>query len=138
MQQQDPQWIDSFNGEPDDELAGRVRQWFEQKRSAKWMPIWSRENWPTLPLQLLCLQERSPNRQALMIYGFEDLCLIPEGITGWLLPDGEDDTDVVVGLWEGKTYFFTMTNTQTGAVGTLQSRIAWARSFEVPGGHSPK
>lgn len=131
MQEQDTQWIRHPDAKGGDEIMRRVQQWFEQDRTVMWFPIWSRENFPTLPAELLCLQEQSLERQVLFIKEVDDLLTIPAGITGWLLLEGEKDTDIVVGVWDQTAHFLTMAHKQTGENETLQTRIAWALSVQT-------
>jgi hypothetical protein len=46
---------------------------------------------------------------------------LPPGITGWLLPEGDDDTDMVVAVWEGFAHFLSVRDLRTGEPQTLMS-----------------
>lgn len=61
----------------------------------------------------------------MLIKGVEDFLKIPQGITGWLLPEGEKDTDIVVGLWNNTAHFMKAVDKRTGEPQTLQSGRTW-------------
>ena len=46
---------------------------------------------------------------------------LPPGITGWLLPEGDGDTDMVVGLWDGTAHFLSARDHRTGEQQTLMT-----------------
>jgi hypothetical protein len=70
---------------------------------------------------VLCYAEQSSECLFWVIKQVDDLLAIPDGITGWLLPDGDTDTDVVVGLWEGTLTFCKVVDRRNGEPQTLQS-----------------
>ncbi len=115
------QWIGNANNE----MKQRVQQWMTEGRTLVWLPIWSRENFPSIPPRLLQLADRCSERQVMLINSVEDFLKIPHGITGWLLPEGEKDTDIVVGLWDSTAHFMKAVDKRTGEPQTLQSGQNW-------------
>jgi hypothetical protein len=60
-----------------------------------------------------------------LINTVEDFLQIPDGITGWLLPKGDKDTDIVVGLWNDTLHFLKVVDKRTGELQTLKTGKAW-------------
>lgn len=116
-----PQWI----GAADNEMMQRVQQWLADGRTLAWLPILSRENFPAVPPEILYFAEQSPERHVWFVNEVDDFLNIPDGITGWLLPEGDKDTDVVAGLWEDKLYFLRASDKRTGEPQTLQGGRNW-------------
>ena len=116
-----PQWI----GAADNEMMQRVQKWLADGRTLAWLPILSRENFPEVPPDILYYAEQCPERHAWFINHVDDFLNIPDGITGWLLPEGDKDTDVVVGLWEDKLHFLSAIDKRTGERQTLQGGRNW-------------
>jgi hypothetical protein len=110
-----------WNAEPNNEMLLRVQQWLKDGRTLFWLPIFSAENFPGIPWQVLYYAERSNARFCWIAKQIDDLLNIPDGITGWLLPEGDIDTDVVVGLWEGALSFCKVVDSRNGESQTLQS-----------------
>ena len=110
------EWIGNANNE----MKQRVQQWMTEGRTLVWLPIWSRGNFPNIPPRLLQLANKCTERQVMLINAVEDFLKIPQGITGWLLPEGETDTDIVVGLWDSTAHFMKAVDKRTGAPQTLQ------------------
>lgn len=115
------QWI----GAADNESMRRVQQWLADGRTLAWLPIYSAENFPGIPRETLYYAEQCPERHVWLIHQVEDFLQIPEGITGWVLAEGDLDTDVVVGLWEDTLHFVTVVDKQTGEPQTLKTGNAW-------------
>ena len=113
-----------WKGEPNNEMLLRVQQWLKDGRTLFWLPIFSAENFPGIPWQLLSYAEQSSDRFCWIVKQIDDLLGIPDGITGWLLPEGDTDTDVVVGLWEGTLTFCKVIDRRNGEHHTLQSARA--------------
>ena len=44
---------------------------------------------------------------------------MPEGVTGWLMPADEVDTDVACGAWNGEVYILGVKDKRTGRKQTL-------------------
>lgn len=110
-----------WQGTADNEMMLRVQQWLKDGRTFSWRPIFSAENFPDIPWQVLCYAEQSSECLLWVIKQVDDLLAIPDGITGWLLPDGDTDTDVVVGQWEGTLTFCKVVDRRNGEPQTLQS-----------------
>ncbi len=110
-----------WNGEPNNEMLLRVQQWLKDGGTLFWLPIFSADNFPGIPWQLLYYAEQSSDRSCWIVKRIDDLLYIPDGITGWLLPEGDTDTDVVVGLWEGALSFCKAVDSRNGKPQTLQS-----------------
>ncbi len=85
----------------------------------------SSENFPGIDPDILFYAEQSPQRHCWFIDQVDDFLTIPESITGWLLPDGEVDTDVVVGLWDEAVHFCSVTHRRTGEPQPLQTGRPW-------------
>jgi hypothetical protein len=115
------QWVGTANNE----AMQRVQQWLSEGRTLAWLPIWSQENFPTIPKHLLYHAEQCPTRHVWLIKTVDDFLNIPDGITGWLLPEGDKDTDIVVGLWEDTLHFLKAVDKRTGEPQTLQKGRAW-------------
>lgn len=106
------------------DMLNTVQGWLRAGRILCWMPIWSRENFPKVPAHILHDATECPERHVWLIVEVDDFLQIPEGITGWLLPEGEKDTDVVCGLWENEVHFMSSSESSTGLRTTLQSDMA--------------
>ncbi len=104
---------------PENATMQRVQQWFAQGRRLAWLPIFSQVNFPGVPVEILEWADRGLFQSAWPILEFEDLGRLPPGITGWLLPEGDEDTDIVVGLWDGAAYFLGVKDRRTGEPQTL-------------------
>lgn len=115
------QWVGSANNE----AMQRVQRWLAEGRTLAWIPILSRENFPNVPPELLYYADQNPKRHVWLIDTVEDFLKIPDGITGWLMPDGDKDTDIVVGLWEDAVHFLKAVDKRTGEPQTLQTGRAW-------------
>ena len=85
----------------DPEIAQRVQGWLDSERLLVWIPIFSPENFPDLPPQILQVADRYRASIGWRIRRPEDLFDLPEGITGWLMPADAADTDIACGRWEG-------------------------------------
>jgi len=86
-----------------------------------WFPILNSQNFPDVSPAILLHANQSHRCFAWSIEEAEDLLHIPEGLTGWLLPIDQADTDVVVGLWEGELHFVAAVDQGTGQPQTLLS-----------------
>ncbi|MGD9788370.1 MAG: hypothetical protein AB7U30_10515 [Sulfuricellaceae bacterium] len=101
------------------EVEQRVQQWLTSGQLLAWIPILSQENFPDVPLQILQFADRYQAAMRWPIHRPEDLLALPEGITGWLLPMGADDTDVACGVWNGEVYILGVRDKRTGRPQTL-------------------
>jgi hypothetical protein len=104
---------------PENAAMQRVQQWFAQGRRLAWLPIFSQANFPEVPVDILEWADRGLFQSAWPISRVEDLARLPAGITGWLLPEGEDDTDMVVRYWDGAVHFLGAKDRRTGEQQTL-------------------
>lgn len=104
---------------PENAAMQRVQQWFAQGRRLAWLPIFSQANFPEVPVDILEWADRGLFQSAWPISRVEDLARLPAGITGWLLPEGEDDTDMVVRYWDGAVHFLGAKDRRTGEPQTL-------------------
>ena len=103
----------------DAEVAQRLHGWLNSGKPLVWIPILSRENFPDAPPELL---QWADSRQAAFhvpIHEPADLLLMPEGVTGWLMPADADDTDVACGIWSGEVYILGVKDKRTGRKQTL-------------------
>lgn len=114
-----------WHGTADNPMMQRVQQWLAEGRTLAWVPILNAENFPEVPPCVLHQAELNPQRHCWLIEQVEDFLAIPQGITGWVLPKGELDTDVVVGLWEETLRFCRVVDRRTGLRQTLQTGRAW-------------
>ena len=114
-----------WHGTIDNPMMQRVQQWLADGRRLAWLPIFNSENFPSINPETLYYAEQSPQRHCWLIEQVDDFLAIPEGITGWLLPDGDLDTDVVVGLWDDSVYFCSAADRSTGQPQTLQTARVW-------------
>lgn len=114
-----------WHGATDNPMMQRLQQWLAEGRTLAWLPILSTENFPEVPSTVLHQAELNPQRHCWLIEQVEDFLSIPEGISGWVLPKGDLDTDVVVGLWEDTLRFCRVVDRQTGLLQTLQTGRAW-------------
>ena len=115
------QWI----GDADNEAMQRVQGWLAEGRTLAWLPIFSRENFPDIPPEILYFADRCREHPYWPIEKPEDFLQIPEGITGWLLRVGDKDTDIVVGFWEDTAHFLKAVDKRTGEPQSLQSGRNW-------------
>ena len=114
-----------WHGAADNPMMQRVQQWLAEGRTLAWLPILNAENFPEVPSAVLYQADLNPQRHCWLIEQVEDFLGIPEGITGWVLPNGDLDTDVVVGLWEDTLRFCRVVDRRTGLPQTLQTGHAW-------------
>lgn len=115
------QWV----GAPDNEEMKQVQKWLAEGRSFAWMPIFSRANFPHMDPEILFQFDQSPAQQYLPIEKVEDFMQIPPGITGWLLPMGDADTEIVVGVWENEVCFLKAIDNRNGERQSLQRGKTW-------------
>jgi hypothetical protein len=114
-----------WHGAYDNPMMQRVQEWLAEGRTLAWLPILNAENFPEVPPAVLYQADLNPQRHCWLIEQVEDFLAIPEGITGWVLPNGDQDTDVVVGLWEDTLRFCRVVDHRTGLPQTLQTGRAW-------------
>ena len=114
-----------WHGAADNPMMQRVQQWLAGGRRLAWLPIFNSENFPGIDPETLFYAEQSPQRHCWFIDHEDDFLTLPEGITGWLLPDGAEDADVAVGLWDDTVHFCIMADRRTGAPQTLRTGRAW-------------
>ncbi|MCB5247235.1 MAG: hypothetical protein LHW57_04325 [Candidatus Cloacimonetes bacterium] len=110
-------------GEPlacyDHSVAQRVQGWIDSGRPLVWIPILNQENFPDVPFE--DLKEINARRAAMHvpIHQPSDLLRMPEGVTGWLMPEGDTDTDVACGVWNGEVYILGAKDKRDGRKQTL-------------------
>ena len=88
----------------DPEVHKRVQKRLASGQLLAWIPILSQENFPDVPPVLLQFADRFQESMRWPIHRPEDLLVLPDGITGWLLPADAEDTDVACGVWNGEVY----------------------------------
>ena len=103
----------------DPEVHQRVQQWLASGQLLAWIPILSQENFPDVPPDVLQFADRFQESMRWPIHRPEDLLVLPDGITGWLLPADADDTDVACGVWNGEAYILGVQDKRTGRKQTL-------------------
>ena len=97
----------------------RVQQWLASGQLLAWIPILSQENFPDVPPDVLQFADRFQESMRWPIHRPEDLLVLPDGITGWLLPADAEDTDVACGVWNGEVYILGVKDNRTGKPQTL-------------------
>ena len=103
----------------DPEVAQRVQGWLDSGRPLVWIPILSQENFPDAPPEILHWLDSRQAALHVPISEPTDLLRMPEGVTGWLMPADEVDTDVACGVWNGEVYILGVKDKRTGRKQTL-------------------
>ena len=103
----------------DPEVAQRVQGWLDSGKPLVWIPILNQENFPDTPLEILRWADSHQVAFHVPISEPTDLLRMPEGVTGWLMPAGEMDTDVACGVWNGEVYILGVKDKRTGRKQTL-------------------
>ena len=103
----------------DPEVHQRVQQWLASGQLLAWIPILSQENFPDVPPDVLQFADRFQESMRWPIHRPEDLLVLPDGITGWLLPADAEDTDVACGVWNGEVYILGVQDKRTRRPQTL-------------------
>jgi hypothetical protein len=110
------------------EVEQRVQGWLASGQLLTWIPILSQENFPGVPPQILQFADQYQEAMRWPIHRPEDLLVLPEGITGWLLPADADDTDVACGVWNGEVYILCVQDKRTGRKQTLRGEVDATRA----------
>lgn len=84
----------------------------------------SQENFPDTPPEILQWIEARQAALHVPIREPADLLRMPEGVTGWLMPEGDADTDVACGIWAGEVYILGVKDKRTGRKQTLLGECA--------------
>ena len=103
----------------DPEVAQRVQGWLDSGLPLVWIPILSQENFPDAPPESLHWLDSRQAALHVPISEPADLLRMPEGVTGWLMPVDEVDTDVACGVWEGEVYILGVQDKRSGRKQTL-------------------
>lgn len=103
----------------DPEVAQRVQGWLDSGKPLLWIPIFSQENFPDTPPEILQWIEARKAELHVPISEPADLLRMPEGVTGWLMPEGDADTDVACGVWAGEVYILGVADKRNGRKQTL-------------------
>ena len=103
----------------DPEVAQRVQGWLDGGKPLVWIPILSQENFPDTPPEILQWADSHQAAFHVQIHEPADLLLMPEGVTGWLMPTDANDTDVACGVWNGEVYILGVKDKRTGRAQTL-------------------
>ena len=110
----------------DPEVHQRVQQWLASGQLLAWIPILSQENFPDVPPQILQFADQYQEAMRWPIHRPEDLLALPDGITGWLLPADDEDTDVACGVNAGIDTVFVLSGEGTMAdIDTYQIHPTW-------------
>lgn len=115
----------------DPEVAQRVQGWLDSGRPLLRIPIFSQENFPDTPLEILQWIEARQAELHVPISEPADLLRMPEGVTGWLMPEGEVDTDVACGVWNGEVYILGVKDKRSGRKQTLLGERAEVATDQV-------
>ncbi len=108
----------------DPEVAQRVQGWLDSGQPLVWIPILSQENFPDTPPETLHWLDSQQAALHVPIGAPADLLRMPEGVTGWLMPEGAVDTDVACGVWNGELYILGVKDKRNGCKQTLLSGFA--------------
>ena len=103
----------------DPEVMQRLQGWLDSRRPLVWIPILSQENFPHTPLEILQWADSQQAAFHVAVSKPADLLLMPEGVTGWLMPVNEVDTDVACGVWSGEVYILGVIDKRNGRKQTL-------------------
>ena len=103
----------------DPEVAQRVQGWLDSGRPLVWIPILSQENFPDSPPEILHWLDSRQAALHVPIGQPSDRLRMPEGVTGWLMPADEVDTDVACGAWNGEVYILGVKDKRNGRKQTL-------------------
>lgn len=106
-------------GAAGNEEMKQVQKWLAEGRSFAWMPIYSRANFPHIHPSILQHLDECRDQDYWLVSKVEDFLQIPEGITGWLLPTGESDTDVVAVVSKNEVCFSKVIDRRNGKRQTL-------------------
>lgn len=112
-------------------MEQRVMSWFDANRLLIWQPILSADNFPEIPQDILQFANAQRSAFHCPIRGIEDLSNLPEGVTGWLLPADEADTDVACGRFQGEVHFLQVRDRVTGLPQTLLGDATGAPSIDA-------
>ena len=126
----DPMPIERL-GHYDPAVELRVQQWLASGKLLVWIPIISQANFPDVPPQTLLFADRYQKAMRWPIHCPEDLLALPKGITGWLLPADDDDTDVACGVWNGEVYILGVQDKHAGRSQTLLGERADAATADA-------
>ncbi|NBU43865.1 MAG: hypothetical protein EBS37_07250 [Betaproteobacteria bacterium] len=107
----------------DPEIERRVSGWFNSQRPLVWIPIISRQNFPDAPAHVLANAEQFQSQFRVPIAEASDLLSLPDNVTGWLLPDDEEDTDVACTVRNGEVYVLGVQDSRTGRRQTLLGEL---------------
>jgi hypothetical protein len=100
-------------------MEQRVMAWLDAGRLLIWQPILSADNFPEIPHDILQFANAQQAAFHHPVRTIEDFSALPEGVTGWLLPADEADTDVACGRFQGEVHFLQVRDRVTGLVQTL-------------------
>lgn len=88
--------------------------WLSSGKPLVWIPILNQENCPDTPPEILHWLDSQQAALHVPIGDPADLLLMPESVTGWLMPADEADTDVACGVWNGEVYILGVRDERTG------------------------
>ena len=106
-------------GAAGNEVMKQVQQWLAEGRSFAWMPIYSRANYPNINPLILQQFDQCRDQDYWLVAKVEDFLQIPEGVSGWLLPMGESDTDIVAAVAKNEVCFSKVIDRRNGKRQTL-------------------
>ena len=96
-----------------------VQRWLAEGRSFAWMPIYSRANFPHINPAILQQFDQCRDQDCWLVEKVEDFLQIPQRITGWLLPMGEADTEIVAVVSNNEVCFSKVIDRRNGKRQTL-------------------
>ena len=106
-------------GAAGNEEMKQVKKWLTEGRSFAWMPIYSSANFPHIHPSILQQFDECRDQDYWLVSKVEDFLQIPEEITGWLLPMGASDTDIVAAVSKNEVCFSKVIDRRNGKRQTL-------------------
>ncbi len=105
--------------------------WLDANRLLIWQPILSADNFPEISQDILQFANAQQVAFHHPVRTLEDFSDLPEGVTGWLLPADEVDTDVACGRFQGEVHFLQVRDRVTGLPQTLLDDATGVPSIEA-------
>ena len=103
-----------------DAMQRTVNEWFGQRTTLLWVPIFDVDD-NTTATDVQAAHEEFDG--GWLITDIDDLLTLPDGIKGWLIPVDATDTDVACGRWGSQITFMSITDRISGAGVTFRSAV---------------
>lgn len=98
-----------------------VTQWLAQQTPLLWVPIIDVDSFSDA--QEVARESARDMDGGWLILQRADFLTLPEGIKGWLLPVGTEDTNVACGRWQKEIYFLRIHDKASGAAVTYRTDV---------------